>query len=310
VVQTKNLPKSVIVTGGSGYIGHHLVTLLSRLGVGVFSTYRTRVDVSKPYGVVPVYLDLKAQDKVSQALGYADVVVHLAWENGLGDGGANLLATSNLLGHMETLKIPRIVFLSSLKASKQATTAFLKEKYEAESLIVNSSVPEKIILRSSSVFGGEREGEFLRLVQSMIRSSFFYPVPDIDSCVNPVHVNDLDRLLISLITSELDEACIILDFVGRKSYGLSDLFDFVSRFRLNGKRIPIKSFLGDSIIKFYTRKDPLDAQRLRDHLLIGSQINSNTRTNNPLAGCIPKKLASFEDCLKESNYPGGSSCKA
>lgn len=296
----KNTQKSVIVTGGSGYVGHHLVNKLNNLGYQVFSTYKTRVDTTKHYGVVPVYVDLNDKEKLSQALGRADVVVHLAWDSRSKKQSQNIIQTSNLLSFMKTHHIPRIVFLSPIKSSRKAQNNFLKQKYEAESLIINSSLKEKIIVRSSSIFGGEfgREGEFLNIVQNLMRSSLFYPLPDKDAMISPVHVRDVSSLLQKLIEKPLNDPCSILELVGGKTYRVKDIFNFISNVKLNGSRLPIGSFLGDMIIRFYTRKSPKEAQRLKDHLSLGSRVNKTCGVNNPLFDCIPKGVENFEESIK------------
>src|ERR1035438_21163 len=81
------LPKYVaviLVTGGTGFIGTHLLEMLAAKGESVRGIVRTRrprrtaVPRSLPAGVETVYGDLVSGDGVADALRGADVVIHLA----------------------------------------------------------------------------------------------------------------------------------------------------------------------------------------------------------------------------------------
>src|ERR1017187_7741972 len=76
------LPKYVaviLVTGGTGFIGMHLLEMLAAKGESVRALVRrTRVPRELPAGVETVYGDLASGAGLAEALGGADVVIPLA----------------------------------------------------------------------------------------------------------------------------------------------------------------------------------------------------------------------------------------
>ena len=69
----------ILVTGGTGFIGTHLLEMLAAQGESVRALIRrTQVPRSLPAGVETVYGDLASGDGLAEALGGADVVIHLA----------------------------------------------------------------------------------------------------------------------------------------------------------------------------------------------------------------------------------------
>src|ERR1017187_8983192 len=81
------LPKYVaviLVTGGTGFIGTHLLEMLAARGESVRAPVRirtprgSRVRRELPAGVETVYGDLESGDGLAEALRGADVVIHLA----------------------------------------------------------------------------------------------------------------------------------------------------------------------------------------------------------------------------------------
>ena len=115
----------MVVTGGAGFIGSHVVDALSAAGarVTILDNLSTgfREFVSQAPGVELVQGDLLDQDAVSRALRGKDFVFHLAANADVKDGllhprkdiEQNILATQNLLEGMREHGVRRIAFASS-----------------------------------------------------------------------------------------------------------------------------------------------------------------------------------------------------
>lgn len=120
----------IVVTGGAGFVGRHVVALLTGTGRDVRVLDSLRSDVhrdglvrgTRPDGVELVVGDVRDPAALDLALRGADAVVHLAAKVGLGVGVADLpdYASSNdhgtacLLAAMERAGVGRLVLASSM----------------------------------------------------------------------------------------------------------------------------------------------------------------------------------------------------
>lgn len=122
---------TILVTGGAGFIGSHVVELLLEDGHEVIvydalveQVHRGAGPVHVPAGVEFIHADMLDGETLSQALRRVGSVVHLAAEVGVGQSmyeikryvNANTAATASLLDTIvnERLEIGRIVVASSM----------------------------------------------------------------------------------------------------------------------------------------------------------------------------------------------------
>jgi len=171
-----------LVTGGTGFIGTHLLERLGTMGEPVRALVRRRVDL--PAGVEPVRGDLVTGEGLAEALHGVDTVIHLAGvtkalrtaDYYAGNGGA----TRNLAGALAGRPV-RFVHVSSLAAigpSPDGTpvtedavphppVTYGKSKLEAERA-VRELTPDAVIVRPAVVYG-PRDTDVFKLLQSVSR---------------------------------------------------------------------------------------------------------------------------------------------
>ena len=124
--------QAILVAGGSGFIGKHLVKQLSKNGETVVSMYHHRLPEPQQ-NVFPVCSDLSSVELLGAPLRGVNSVVYLAWENSFvgpsqtwdvdlfhTNHPTNIKMLGNLLRAMEQAKTRRIVFLSANGAKKNA----------------------------------------------------------------------------------------------------------------------------------------------------------------------------------------------
>ena len=178
--------EALLVTGVSGYVGSCLLSRLARVDSSVLVLYRKSLPELLDR-FFPVFSDLSDPELLKAPLRGVKTVVHLAWEGSFqgqeGSGSSleqtnNLSGMKNLISSAEKVGVQRFIFLSALGASEKSEDAFLREKYEAEHFLINSNIPEKVILRSPVVFGGEKSKDrFWASVHRLLKTPVFYPVP-------------------------------------------------------------------------------------------------------------------------------------
>jgi UDP-glucose 4-epimerase len=112
----------VLVTGGNGFIGSHLVDRLAKDGfdVAVLDVNERRYD-PLPSRVRFIQGDINQGYLMRESLAGVDIVFHLTWttiheianQDPAGDVGANLIPTIRLLEACRNAQVGRIVFASS-----------------------------------------------------------------------------------------------------------------------------------------------------------------------------------------------------
>lgn len=309
---TNKLSQAVLVTGSAGFVGQPLVRLLAEKGRTVVSVYRHRLPDSLE-GTYPVCSDLSSPALMAAPLRGVETVVHLAWDGGIAgpsealpddplrrDDGLtkNLRALKNLLNAMERAGSRRIVFLSALGASYNATNDFLKEKYLAELLILNSLIPEKVILRSSVIWGGHSNGDrFLSSFRRVLRY-FVYPIPKKQGKLAPLHVHDLTAMLVAATESNAKLGVSLLDVRGGESYVIEDLFKLVSDSVVRKTQFPLRGSLAESLLPWLERDKDLKTPRLQQFLCLAVEKSEAAKVEEtPLTKMLPARVPGFRERL-------------
>jgi nucleoside-diphosphate-sugar epimerase len=201
----------ILVTGGTGFIGSHLLERLSASGVPARCLLRpTKKPRSLPPGVEPAFGDLTTGQGLEDALPGVVTVIHLA-------GVTKALTTAEfysvnvrateILARALAGRSVRLVHVSSLAAigpSNDGTpvtedepphplTHYGKSKLEAERVVRNLA-PEAVIVRPPVVYG-PRDTDVFQLLKS-ISQGLVLEISGGDRWFSSIYVDDLvDGLL-------------------------------------------------------------------------------------------------------------------
>lgn len=318
------MANAIMVTGGSGFVGQTLVRALAERSRTVVSLYNHKVPDAQE-GVYPVCSDLASPELIAAPLRGVETVVHLAWSGALagpstplprdpmreGDGlTPNLRYLRNVLTAMERAGTQRIVFVSAIGANAQAESGFLKEKYFGEILTLNSRIPERIVVRSSVLWGGGPSDMFLQVIKRMLQYAV-YPLPRRDLRMAPLHVRDLSAILAKVATSDLRDAAGVLEVDGGESYRMEELLKLVSAHIIGRTQFGIGGLLGRALLRFIERDSKgtgpqIGSCKLRHFLQIQrAGDNSILSPGNHLLSLLPEKLPSFRERLLGSSADSG-----
>ena len=163
---------NVLVVGGAGFIGRHLCAELVERDHEVTALSRNPDDEKLPDGVESARGDVTDYESIAGAFADRDAVVNLVALSPLlqSKGGSerqfevHLGGTRNVVRAATEHGVDRLLQQSGLGASHDATTAHLRAKGQAETVVRESDL-DWIITRPSVVFGdGDEIVPFTKLV--------------------------------------------------------------------------------------------------------------------------------------------------
>jgi NADH dehydrogenase len=202
----------IIVTGGSGYIGSHIVRRLDGVGLPVRALVRNRAkaeEESRLNGLSAQWFeaDVIHLETLVPALEGATAVVHtvaIAIEKGgRSYEDINYQGTRNLIKACQATGVRRFVNLSQLGADSRLPYRFLASKGKAQEAVAASGL-DWTAFQPSVVWGPEDEfaNTFARLVPL---SPLIYPIVDKNARFEPVWVEDV----VTAIVKSLDDPSTI-----------------------------------------------------------------------------------------------------
>lgn len=205
----------ILVTGGTGFIGSHLVRHLAELG----KPYRLFLQPGIDLAGIPRQTDLNValsslddERGVSSALRGVDAIYHLV---GVESAGVKADLMEIEVSHLERLTslarkagVRRFFYLSHLGADRASAYGLMKAKGIAESIIRKSGLTYTII-RSSLVYG-EGDNFTINLARLIKMSPGLVLVPgDGGTLVQPLWVEDLVTSLIWALDMPATEDAVI-----------------------------------------------------------------------------------------------------
>jgi nucleoside-diphosphate-sugar epimerase len=204
-----------LVTGGTGFVGSHLVEVLLHRGAEVTALARSpqKAAVLTKLGVRVVAGHLHDQPALEQAAKNQSVIYHVAGVVAAHDEAGFLLAnrdgTGNILAAAESAGTGRFVLVSSLAAAGPAphgaplkgdepphpVTAYGRSKLEAERLVRASRLSWSIV-RPPIVYG-PRDKEVLKVFR-LVRLGIAPVFGDGTQELSAIHASDLGAALIAV----------------------------------------------------------------------------------------------------------------
>lgn len=232
----------IVVFGGSGFIGRHVVKQLARKG------YRVRVPMRRPHlgqdlrvlgDVGQIHLmqaNVRFPESVAAALEGADGVVNLVGvlhEQGRQDFDAmHVRAAETIAQAAKAAGITKLVQVSAIGADARAKAKYARTKAAGEQA-VRETVPSTVVLRPSIVFGPE--DDFFNRFADMAKFSPLLPLIGAGKTkFQPVYVQDVADAVVAAL-SRPDAQGRTYELGGPKVYTFRALLDFVQE-TINRKR--------------------------------------------------------------------------
>ncbi|MFI4970556.1 MAG: complex I NDUFA9 subunit family protein [Lysobacterales bacterium] len=189
-------PQNIVVLGGTGFVGGHLVPRLQRDGHAISVLSRNR-DRHRELGVLPrvmvVNADVHDHAALVRHLAGADAAINLVGilnergSDGSGFRKAHTELTETLIAACVVAGVPRLLQMSALRAG-EGESFYLQTRGEAEARV--KAAPLKWTLFRPSVIFGPGDGLFFRFAQ-LLRIAPVLPLARAHAKFAPVHVGDV-----------------------------------------------------------------------------------------------------------------------
>jgi uncharacterized protein YbjT (DUF2867 family) len=201
------MTSTIMITGGTGTLGRHVVPMLD--GTGARLRVLSRTPREPLAGVEYVTGDLLTDEGIAPAVDGATTVLHLA-----GGPKGDEVATRNLARAAARAGVAHLVLISVVAADR-VPLAYFRAKADAERVVAESGVPWTTL----------RAAQFHDLVLSVVHGLARSPVMPIPSGVRaePVDARDVAARLVDLTLGR--PAGRVPDLAGPMVYELGELAD-------------------------------------------------------------------------------------
>lgn len=201
----------VAVTGGTGFVGRHLLHALAA-GHEIRALVRRRDPGLAARGVELVVGRLGDDEAIERLVAKAEVVVHAAALIRAPSVRAfervNHLGTAHLVRAALRAGVRRFVLVSSLAARAPAVSAYARSKAAAEAgLDAAGSAIQAVVVRPPAVYGPGDRATF-EIFRGIARGRLILPA-NARGRFSLLYVEDLARLVAELVTAALPPALLV-----------------------------------------------------------------------------------------------------
>ena len=217
----------ILVLGGSGFVGRHLVAALVRRGACVTVPSRRR-ERAKHLILLPtvdvVEADVLQRGVHDRLVRGQDAVINLV---GILHGDfqrAHIEIPLAAIAACRAAGVERLLHISALGASPDAPSEYLRSKAKGEQAILDADDRHVTVLRPSVIFGPE--DRFLNQFATMAKWLPVLAVPCPDARFQPVYVGDVARAM-AVALEDTETFGQKYDLAGPREYRLKELVELV-----------------------------------------------------------------------------------
>ncbi len=199
----------VFITGGTGFVGNHVLSLLLKQGHQVVVLVRPGSEhrLKTPDEVEVVLGDVTEITDLTQGMNGCDAAVHLVGiirafpSKGVTFERLHTEATANVVAAAKQTGVATLLHMSALGAREDGSTTYLRTKFAAEELVRQSGL-SYTIFRPSLIFG--RGGEAIKMFANMVTKIVVPVIGDGKYRFQPVSVTNVAQGFVKAL--ELEEA--------------------------------------------------------------------------------------------------------
>tara|TARA_B100000965_G_scaffold401855_1_gene426572 strand:- start:4482 stop:5399 length:918 start_codon:yes stop_codon:yes gene_type:complete len=237
--------KTVVIFGGSGFVGRHIIRRLAKKGYKLIIPYQILPDLPKLRilgnvgQIIPIRFKNLEDDIIIKSINNADAIINLKtiWDEGNISFENGILKFNRELIDIIKIKntLASYIFFSGLGVDESSLSQRIKNIAKSENYILKN-FHNSIILRPGIILGGN--DNFLgRLIPIMKFSPFIPLFGGGNSNIQPVFIDDVAKAVELLLEKQnYNKSKKIYEIYGREIFTYSSLYLLIGNF-LNIKRI-------------------------------------------------------------------------
>ncbi len=237
----------LLVLGGTGYLGHHLLPRLSRAGYLLEVPSRNR-EQHRELTLIPNLVmhnaDVHDQTTLARLVAGKDAVINLIGL--LNEGGRETFQkvhvdlAGKLAAACDEAGVPRLLQMSALGAGR-GESRYLASRGDAEK-VIKASATDWTILQSSVIFGGH--GGLVARFAGLLSMTPVLPLPCPEARMAPVHADDVAEAIVRAIRGPATSRST-LEVYGPQVFTLLEIVRLIAT-TMDGKRrvLPMPGVLG------------------------------------------------------------------
>ena len=219
---------NVLVLGGSGFIGRHLVAALAARGVRVTVPSRRRERAKPSLILLPtvdvVEADVFAPGTLERLAAGRQAVVNLVGVLHRDFQRVHVELSQAVVNACRAAGVKRLLHMSALGSSRDAPSEYLRSKALGEEVALAATDLDVTVFRPSVVFGPE--DRFLNLFAQLARLTPVLALACPRAQFQPVYVGDVAQVMAAAL-GEKESFGRRYDLCGPRRYTLRELIDFV-----------------------------------------------------------------------------------
>lgn len=241
--------KTICVLGGTGFVGHQLISQLTRAGYYVIAPSRNR-ERHRSLQVLPkvdvIDADIHDEETLNALFVGCHAVINLTAilnENKRGEfKQVHVELVKKVINACKNADVTRLLQMSAINAdATKGSSQYLRSKGEGEALALAADGLNVTVFRPSVIFG--KDDSFFNKFAELLLNLPILPLTCPGSRMAPIHVSDVAAVMVKALNDKTTFSQRY-DLCGPKSYTLEELVNYTNR--LTGKKRTIIP-LGDGM---------------------------------------------------------------
>ena len=279
----------VLVIGGSGFIGKHVVAKLSDQGYRIIVATRRFAHAKDAYVLPGVYsvveADIHDDDALNRLVAGMDAVINLVGV--LHSKYGKPYGPSFTKNHVDLPRrivaacakngVHRYLHMSALGADVKASSMYLRSKADGEKAAFSNPAVKTTVFRPSVVFG--EDDSFLNMFASMQKYFPIIPLAGANAKFQPIYVQDVAQAIVTALGND-HTLGHVYELAGPTIYTLSDLVKLAGIYSGHSRLVlPLSTSLG-RLQAWFLEHAPGEPLMSRDNL---DSMQSDNVAHAPIA---------------------------